>query len=342
MRRLRGKQDERCTPIAFCLVHRGLRGGPCANGGRKSAGRSVEPVRQIELSEEKITHYLAARLAFDEILAKAAAVPEPGYVRLLNETARKNGFADYADYESVAINVVWILTGIDPLSKKYVGVQTVTKQEAAILLSDKALSPRDHRSRFDTLHAQMLTAAPTKFAGQYCAGDEILRQAFHVGCVEGLVACPRALLVVIPAIVVISAVIAGRNLAGATSRLRDRLRNRLNRLKDRFARGAQIGDIGCMQAATRSLSGIYAPQRRNASGVQASFCASLTSNARAPIEKLDASPTARARPAPRAAFLLRKKLICARMEIPLRCDPVDRPASAIPILTRWVHPGSFR
>jgi hypothetical protein len=137
----------------------------CAQmAGAKTPGRSVEPVRQIELSEEKITQYLAARPAFDAILAKAAVAPEPRFMRLLNETARKNGFADYMDYESIAINVVWILTGIDPLSKKYVGVQTVTKQEAAILLSDKALSPRDHKLRFDTLHAQMLTAAPTKFA----------------------------------------------------------------------------------------------------------------------------------------------------------------------------------
>ncbi len=62
-------------------------------------------------------------------------------MRLLNETARKNGFADYADYESVAINIVWILTGVDPLSKKYIGVQAVTKQEAAIVLADKALTP---------------------------------------------------------------------------------------------------------------------------------------------------------------------------------------------------------
>ncbi len=104
------------------------------------------------------------RQAFDAVFAKAAVAPEPHYRRLLNETARKKGFADYADYESVAINIVWILTGIDPLSKKYVGIQTLTKQQAAIMLSDKALSQHDHKLRFDALHAQMLTAAPTKFA----------------------------------------------------------------------------------------------------------------------------------------------------------------------------------
>jgi hypothetical protein len=134
-------------------------------GNTKAPSRAViEPVRQIMLSDAKITQYLAAKPAFDAILAKAAVVPDPRFMRLLNETARKDGFADYADYESVAVNIVWLLTGIDPLSKKYVGVQSVTKQEAAIQLSDKTLAPRDHKLRFDTLRAQMLTAAPVKFA----------------------------------------------------------------------------------------------------------------------------------------------------------------------------------
>ncbi len=130
----------------------------------RAPGRTIEPVRQIELSEEKITQYLAAKPLFDAILAKAAAAPEPRLMRLLNETARKKGFADYADYESAAINIVWVLTGIDPLSRKYVGIQAVTKQEAAVLLSDAALSPRDRKLRLDPLRAQMLTAAPMKFA----------------------------------------------------------------------------------------------------------------------------------------------------------------------------------
>ena len=39
----------------------------------------------------------------------------------------------------------------------------------------------------------------------------------------------------------------------------------------------------------------------------------LCAVSRAPIEKLDASPTARARLAPRATFLLQKKFICVRM-----------------------------
>ena len=111
-------------------------------------------------------------------------------MRLLNETARKNGFADYADYRSVAVNIVWILTGIDPLSKKYVGVQSVTKQEAAILLSDKALSPHDHKLPVRYATCANADGRPDKIRGECVAGDQILRQAYHAGCGEGLVARP--------------------------------------------------------------------------------------------------------------------------------------------------------
>jgi hypothetical protein len=130
----------------------------------KTISRAVEPVHQIALSEEKITQFLAARPALDAVLAKVPTAPDPRLMRVLNDTARENGFADYAGYEAVAVNIVWILTGIDPLNKKYIGVQAVTRLEVADLLADKALSPKDRKLRLEALHAQMLSAAPLKFA----------------------------------------------------------------------------------------------------------------------------------------------------------------------------------
>jgi hypothetical protein len=133
----------------------------------KPAPRTAEPIRQVALSEEKITQFLAARPALDAVLAKApasAAAPDPRLLKALNDAARKDGFADYADYETVAINIVWILTGIDPLNKKYVGVPALTKLEVINLLSDKSLSPKQHKLLLEALHMQMLSAAPVKYA----------------------------------------------------------------------------------------------------------------------------------------------------------------------------------
>jgi len=135
----------------------------------KPFARAAEPVRQIALSEEQVTQYLAAAPALDAILAKVPAgsdaAPDPHLMTSLNATAREYGFSDYASYESVAINIVWILTGIDPLSKKYIGIQAVTRAEVTELLAGKALPAEEKKRQIDAYHAQMLSAAPVKFAG---------------------------------------------------------------------------------------------------------------------------------------------------------------------------------
>ena len=131
--------------------------------------RAAEPVRQIALSEDELTHYLVGAPALDAILAKvpvgAGAMPDPRLMASLNATARDYGFADYASYESVAVNIVWILTGIDPLSKKYIGVQALTRAEVTELLAGKSLPPEDKKRQLEAYHAQMLSASPVKFAG---------------------------------------------------------------------------------------------------------------------------------------------------------------------------------
>lgn len=135
----------------------------------KPLARGAEPVKQIALSEDEVTRYLAAAPAIDAILAKVpagpGAMPEPRLIASLNATARDFGFADYAGYESVAVNIIWILTGIDPLSKKYIGVQAVTRAEVTELLVGKDLAPEDKKRQLQAYHAQMLSAAPVKFTG---------------------------------------------------------------------------------------------------------------------------------------------------------------------------------
>jgi hypothetical protein len=125
-------------------------------------------IEQIALSDEKITQYLAAAPALTAILAEVGNAPgqepEPHLLAELNATARHYGFADYADYGLVADNIVWILTGIDPLSGKFIGITAVTREQAAMVVADKSLSAKEHKRRIEILHAQILTAAPVKFA----------------------------------------------------------------------------------------------------------------------------------------------------------------------------------
>src|SRR5579863_10374818 len=133
----------------------------------RTAPAATHSIQQIALSDDEIAHYIAATPVFDAIISKVQndpAAPDPHLLVALNAAAQHNGFADYADYESVADNIVWILTGIDPLSRKFIGIPAVTHEQAADVVADKSLSANEHKRRIAVLHAQILTAAPVKFA----------------------------------------------------------------------------------------------------------------------------------------------------------------------------------
>ena len=160
--------------------------GDAQMAGAKAPGRSVEPVRQIELSEEKIAQYLAAKPALDAILAKAAAAPEPRFMRLLNETARKNGFADYADYKICCHQHRLDFDRHRSTQQKI--CRGPTRDETGsrhIAFRQGALATR---SQIAARYATCANAdgRPDEIRGECGAGHQILRQVSHAGRGEGL------------------------------------------------------------------------------------------------------------------------------------------------------------
>ncbi len=151
----------------FCLIVALAVQAPSVRA--RPASPAPEPISQIALSEAKITQFLAATPEVKAILGTVEtgpdAAPDPRVMHTLNDTARSYGFTDYADYEAVASNIVWILSGIDPLSKKYIGVPAVTRLEIANLLAaDADLPPKEKKLQIAVLHAQMPNAAPVEYA----------------------------------------------------------------------------------------------------------------------------------------------------------------------------------
>ena len=51
--------------------------------------------------------------------------------------AKKNGFASYDAYNDVIDNITLVLSGFDPVSKKYVGFEAATKAQIAQVQANK-------------------------------------------------------------------------------------------------------------------------------------------------------------------------------------------------------------
>ena len=59
--------------------------------------------------------------------------------------AKKNGFASYDEYNDVVDNITLVLSGFDPVAKKYVGFEAATKAQIAQVQANKQMSAKDKK-----------------------------------------------------------------------------------------------------------------------------------------------------------------------------------------------------
>ena len=123
----------------------------------QQAAPAPEPeAKQIALTEKQIEGVLAAKKDFDAIGDKRPSdVPAQ-----LDAVAKKNGFASYADHETVVDNISLVLAGFDPATKKYVGEEAVIKAEIARVQADKKMSAEDKKEALDELKEALKSPSP--------------------------------------------------------------------------------------------------------------------------------------------------------------------------------------
>lgn len=120
------------------------------------------PLKQIALTEQQIEAVLAAAKEMDPIAEKLPedGKADPKIVAQLDGVAKKNGFASYDDYSNVIDNISLVLSGFDPVSKKYVGPETVIKSQIAQVLADKKMPAKDKKEALADLNEALKSPAP--------------------------------------------------------------------------------------------------------------------------------------------------------------------------------------
>lgn len=126
--------------------------------------QDVPPPKQIALTDKQVEGVLAAQKDLDAITDKlpetAPAKPDPKITAQLDDVAKKNGFANYGEYNDVVENIMLVLSGIDPQSKTYVGPETLIKQQITALQADKKLPAKDKKAALDDLNAALKSPPP--------------------------------------------------------------------------------------------------------------------------------------------------------------------------------------
>jgi hypothetical protein len=145
-------------------------GSALAQGMQKAAPAQAAPpagqppaVKQIALTDKQVEGVIAAAKDMDAATAKMPqnGKPDPKLMAQLEATAKKYGFASYADYNGVVDNIGMVMSGIDSVSKKYVGNAAVIKAQIAEVQADKKMSAKDKKAALDDLNQAAKAPEPT-------------------------------------------------------------------------------------------------------------------------------------------------------------------------------------
>src|SRR5580658_3954360 len=120
------------------------------------------PLKQMALTDKQIDGVLAAQKDMDAITQKLPpnAPPSPKVVAQLDAVAKKNGFASYDQYNDVVDNITLVLSGFDPVAKKYVGFEAATKAQIAQVQANKQMSAKDKKDALAELNESLKSPPP--------------------------------------------------------------------------------------------------------------------------------------------------------------------------------------
>jgi hypothetical protein len=120
-------------------------------------------LKQIPLTEKQVEGVITAAKDMDAITARIPqnGKPDPKIIAQLDATAKKYGFASYAEYNIVVDNIGIVLSGFDPATKKYVGSEAVIKAQIAQVQADKRMSAKDKKDALADLNQALKAPEPS-------------------------------------------------------------------------------------------------------------------------------------------------------------------------------------
>ena len=131
-------------------------------------GVNYDRLQQIALTEAQIKGYVEAMPDMQAAIGDApadASEPDAKTMAKLDDIARKHGFRNFDDYNTVAGNISLVLDGVDPQSKTYVGPDKLIENAIAGVKADKQMTEPERQAALADLDSQRTASPAVKFPG---------------------------------------------------------------------------------------------------------------------------------------------------------------------------------
>lgn len=147
-------------------------------------GVSAQEFKQIQLTDELVTSFIAAQKDFAPLagkLAEGGEQPDAALTKELEDIAKKHGFASFANFEDVGANITIVLDGLDRSNGTYTDPVEKMKKELEEIKADDTIPPEDKKLAVDDLTQEIAAAKPLEFASNV----DVVKK--HLAAIEELI-----------------------------------------------------------------------------------------------------------------------------------------------------------
>jgi hypothetical protein len=142
---------------------------PAAESAPATTGTNPPPsddVKQIKLTEDQVTHFIAAQADLAAIASKIQAAgekPNPALQGELEGIATKHGFGNFAELDDVAANISIVMAGLDSGTGNFVDPVDALKKEREEVQKDSSIPDADKKQLLDELNEAISTTPKLQY-----------------------------------------------------------------------------------------------------------------------------------------------------------------------------------
>ncbi|MBS0253451.1 MAG: hypothetical protein JSR78_20520 [Proteobacteria bacterium] len=129
---------------------------PAAQGDTSGSDAAAsEDVKQIKLSDDQVTRFIAAQADLAAIASKIQAAgdkPDPALQSELEGIAKKHGFNSFSELDDVAANISIVMAGLDSGTGNFVDPVDALKKEREEVEKDTTIPDADKKQLLDELN----------------------------------------------------------------------------------------------------------------------------------------------------------------------------------------------
>ena len=123
---------------------------------------------QIMLTERTMEGFIAAQKALSEVLNRmqGTALSDQAFAKYRVERealTKKYGFKDYAEYETVAANILIVMDGIDPQTKMFTDPRAAIQKEIEDVRADRTIASSEKKQMVSELNEALKSVQPIQY-----------------------------------------------------------------------------------------------------------------------------------------------------------------------------------